>query len=97
VPRWLVHEPMTLDFDGVVALRVRLMSGSVAVLGTQDRPCLDVAAVTGQALPGAGALGGTAGGGSGRPSVTTMSGQVTLAERDPPGAPPGSAQAEGDI
>jgi hypothetical protein len=48
--RWTVDSPTTLDFDGVVALRVRAISGSVAVLSTSERPCLDVASVTGQPL-----------------------------------------------
>jgi Toastrack DUF4097 len=48
--QWTVDAPTTLDFDGVVALRVRVISGSVAVLATDDRPCLDVADLTGQPL-----------------------------------------------
>ncbi|HEV3287683.1 MAG TPA: DUF4097 family beta strand repeat-containing protein [Streptosporangiaceae bacterium] len=47
---WTVDAPTTLDFDGVAALRVRVISGSVAVLSTDDRPCLDVADLTGQPL-----------------------------------------------
>lgn len=48
--RWTVDKPQTLDFDGVAALRVRLISGSVAVLSTDERPCVDVARLTGQPL-----------------------------------------------
>ena len=50
MPRWTVDSPTKLEFDGVVALRVRAISGSVAVVATEDRPCLDVAAVTGEPL-----------------------------------------------
>lgn len=50
MPRWTVDSPTALDFDGVVALKIRAGSGSVAVLSTSDRPCLDVASVTGQPL-----------------------------------------------
>jgi hypothetical protein len=48
--RWTVDSPTTLEFEGVAALRVRAISGSVAVLSTGDRPRLDVADVTGQPL-----------------------------------------------
>ena len=48
--QWTVDTPTTLDFDGVVALRVRVISGSVAVLSTGDRPRVDVAGLTGQPL-----------------------------------------------
>ena len=48
--RRTVHKPQTLDFDGVAALRVRLISGSVAVLSTGERPCLDVGRLGGQPL-----------------------------------------------
>jgi hypothetical protein len=48
--RWIIDSPTTLEFDGVVALRVRLIAGSVAVLATTDRPRLDVAEVSGQPL-----------------------------------------------
>ena len=50
MPHWTVDAPTTLDFDGVAALRVRVISGSVAVLSTDDRPRLDVAGLTGQPL-----------------------------------------------
>jgi hypothetical protein len=48
--QWTVDAPTTLDFDGVVALRVRVISGSVAVLPTGDRPRVDVADLIGQPL-----------------------------------------------
>ncbi len=48
--RWTIDAPTTLDFDGVAALRVRIISGSVAVLSTDERPCLDVANLSGQPL-----------------------------------------------
>ena len=47
---WTVDTPTTLDFDGVAALRVRVVSGSVAVLSTDDKPRLDVAGLAGQPL-----------------------------------------------
>jgi len=47
---WTVDAPTTLDFDGVAALRVRVVSGSVAVLSTDDQPRLDVAGLSGQPL-----------------------------------------------
>jgi len=39
-----------LNFDGVAALRVRLISGSVAVLSADGKPAVDVAEVSGQPL-----------------------------------------------
>lgn len=50
MPRWTIDSPTTLDFDGVVALRVRIVAGSVAVLATADRPRLDVTEVSGPPL-----------------------------------------------
>ncbi len=50
MPHWTVDSPTTLEFDGVAALRVRVISGSVAVLSTDDRPRLDVASLDGQPL-----------------------------------------------
>jgi len=50
---WTVDTPTTLDFDGVAALRVRLVSGSVAVLSTDDKPRLDLWGVKGNSLFGA--------------------------------------------
>jgi hypothetical protein len=48
--RWTIDAPTTLDFDGVAALRVRVLSGSVAVLSSDERPCLDIANLAGQPL-----------------------------------------------
>ena len=50
MPRWTIDAPTTLDFDGIVALRVRVVAGSVAVLATADRPRLDVTEVSGPPL-----------------------------------------------
>lgn len=53
MPRWTVDTPTTLNFDGVAALRVRLISGSVAVLAADSavyKPAVDIAAVSGQPL-----------------------------------------------
>jgi Toastrack DUF4097 len=50
MPQWTVDAPRTLDFDGVAALRVRLISGSVAVLSTSEQPCLAIEQVSGQPL-----------------------------------------------
>lgn len=48
--RWTIDTPTSLTFDGVVALRVRLVSGTVAVLAAEDAPRVDVESVTGQPL-----------------------------------------------
>ncbi len=48
--RWTIDTPTSLTFDGVVALRIRLVSGSVAVLAGEDTPHLDIEAVSGQPL-----------------------------------------------
>jgi hypothetical protein len=45
-----VDTPTTLDFDQVTALRVRAISGSVAVLSTDERACLDIDSISGQPL-----------------------------------------------
>jgi Toastrack DUF4097 len=50
MPRWIIDTPASLTFDGVVALRIRLVSGSVAVLAAQDTPRLDIESVSGQPL-----------------------------------------------
>jgi hypothetical protein len=47
---WTVEDPMTVDFDDVTALRVRLIAGSVAVLGTDATPSLEVSNVSGDPL-----------------------------------------------
>ncbi len=48
--QWTIKAPTSLDFDDVTGLRVRLFSGSVAVLATDGKPSLDVASVTGDPL-----------------------------------------------
>jgi hypothetical protein len=50
MPRWTIDSPRTLDLGDVAVLRVRVVSGSVAVLASQDPPSLDVASVSGQPL-----------------------------------------------
>src|ERR1700735_4757020 len=50
MPRWTVDAPATYDFDRVDALRVRAIGGTVAVLSTGERACLDISAVSGQPL-----------------------------------------------
>jgi hypothetical protein len=47
---WTIEAPMSLDFDDVTALRVRLIAGSVAVLATEGKPSLDVASISGDPL-----------------------------------------------
>jgi Putative adhesin len=48
--RWTIDSPRTLDLPDIAALRVRVISGSVAVLASQDPPSLDVASLSGQPL-----------------------------------------------
>lgn len=48
--RWTIDSPRTLDLPEVAALKVRVVSGSVAVLASQDPPSLDIASLTGQPL-----------------------------------------------
>jgi hypothetical protein len=48
--RWTIDSPTALDFDGVVALRVRIVGGSVAVLATDGPPRVEVAEISGQPL-----------------------------------------------
>ena len=50
MPRWTIDSPTTIDLPGVAALKVRVVSGSVAILGSEDAPSLDVATLTGQPL-----------------------------------------------
>jgi hypothetical protein len=47
---WTIEAPMSLDFDDVMALRVRLIAGAGAVLATDGTPSLDVANVSGDPL-----------------------------------------------
>jgi len=48
--QWTIEAPTSLDFDDVTGLRVRLISGSVAVLATNGKPSLDVSSITGDPL-----------------------------------------------
>ncbi len=48
--RWTVDAPATLEFDDVTALHVRLIAGTVAVLGSDDRPSLVVSDLSGRPL-----------------------------------------------
>jgi hypothetical protein len=50
VSRWVVDAPKRLDFDHVKELRVRLMSGTVAVLASDEAPSLVVSELTGRPL-----------------------------------------------
>jgi hypothetical protein len=50
VPRWIIDAPKAVEFDGVAALRVRVISGSVAVLASDGPPGVDVASLDGQPL-----------------------------------------------
>jgi hypothetical protein len=48
--RWTIDSPRTLDLTDVAALRVRVVSGSVAILASQDAPSVDVASLAGPPL-----------------------------------------------
>jgi hypothetical protein len=48
--RWTVDAPTALDFDDVTELDVRLISGTVAVLPSDDRPSLAVSELSGRPL-----------------------------------------------
>lgn len=50
VAQWTVDAPTNLEFDQVTGLRVRIISGSVAVLATDGRPALNVTAIEGDPL-----------------------------------------------
>ena len=47
---WTIEAPASLDLDDVTGLRVRLISGSVAVLATDAKPSLEVSNVSGDPL-----------------------------------------------
>jgi hypothetical protein len=47
---WTIDEPEKLTFDTVRRLRVRAVAGSVGVVGTDDRPTLEVSELDGAAL-----------------------------------------------
>src|SRR5580693_7264483 len=48
--QWTIEAPTSLDFDDVTGLRVRLISGSVAVLATDGKPSLNVSSIEGDPL-----------------------------------------------
>ena len=48
--RWTVAAPTALDFDAVTKLNVRLIGGTVAVLGSGDQPSLAVSELSGRPL-----------------------------------------------
>lgn len=50
MPRWTIDSARILDLPDVAAVRVRMISGSVAILASQDPPSLDVARLAGQPL-----------------------------------------------
>jgi hypothetical protein len=50
MPRWVIDAPKALEFDGAAALRVRIVSGSVAVLASAGPPGVDVERLSGQPL-----------------------------------------------
>ena len=47
MPRWTIDGPAAVDLGDFAALRVRLVSGSLAILATDDAPALDVASLAG--------------------------------------------------
>jgi hypothetical protein len=47
---WTIDEPQKLTFDSVRRLRVRTVAGSVGVVGTDDRPTLEVSELQGPPL-----------------------------------------------
>jgi Putative adhesin len=50
MPRWTIDSPRALELPDIAAIRVRVISGSVAILASQDPPSLDVASLSGQPL-----------------------------------------------
>lgn len=50
MPSWTVNTPVTMDFDDVTELNVRLIGGTVAVLATGDGPSLTIGEVKGRPL-----------------------------------------------
>jgi hypothetical protein len=47
---WKIEEPQKLTFDTVTRLRVRAVAGSVGVIGSDDRPTLEVSKLDGPPL-----------------------------------------------
>src|SRR5262249_51482455 len=50
MPRWTVDTPTSLDFDDVMALQVRLIAGTVAVMAPDDKPSVLVTDISGRPL-----------------------------------------------
>lgn len=50
MPQWMVDAPRHLTFDDVTALKVRAISGSVAILATAEAPSLDITRIDGKPL-----------------------------------------------
>jgi hypothetical protein len=48
--QWRIDTPTTMEFDGVTALRVRLVGGSVAVLAAEGTSSLEVSSLEGDPL-----------------------------------------------
>jgi hypothetical protein len=48
--RWTIDEPTSLDFDGVVALKATLISGSISVLASDEKPSVHIDGVDGPPL-----------------------------------------------
>lgn len=48
--RWTVDAPISLDFDDVTALQVRLIAGTVAVMATDEKPAVIVSEISGRPL-----------------------------------------------
>jgi hypothetical protein len=89
--RWTVDAPTALDFDEATELNVRLIGGTVAMLASDDRQ-LRLQSTSGAIrtefetlgtvkAPASHTVSGNVGAGTGRVSVTTMSGAVTLLRR----------------
>jgi DUF4097 and DUF4098 domain-containing protein YvlB len=69
---WTIDEPRKLTFDTVRRLRVRTVAGSVGVVGTDDRPTLEVSELDGLPLRVHGV--------AGELWAHTVSGDLTLVE-----------------
>ncbi|MCW2941866.1 MAG: hypothetical protein JWN00_4851 [Actinomycetia bacterium] len=48
--RWMIDEPTTLDFEGVVALKAGLVAGAISVVAGDERPSVRVSDVHGSPL-----------------------------------------------
>jgi hypothetical protein len=50
VASWTIKEPTTLTFDVVKKLRIKTISGTVDVVGTDSHPTLEVTSLSGKDL-----------------------------------------------